>query len=226
MNNIASYIDHTLLKPEATPDRVAKYCAEAMQYGFASVCINPSYVTLAAVLLRGSRVAVCTVIGFPLGATSTDAKIYEAGIALTDGATELDMVINIGRLHSGNTAYVEDEIRRLANLTHSYEGAILKVIIETALLTDDEIKIACVLAEKAGADAVKTCTGQAKGPGATVKNVSLMRSIIGPTMFVKASKDVSTLAIMRVLIAAGAGRIGTSNAVPIMMELAAESPAP
>lgn len=143
MHNIASCIDHTLLKPEATPEQVAKLCAEAVQYGFASVCINPSYVKQAVTLLSGSNVKVCTVIGFPLGATSTGAKMYEASIALEEGATELDMVINIGQLRAGNLAYVESEILRLAELAHSYNGPILKVIIETALLSYDERILAC-----------------------------------------------------------------------------------
>lgn len=218
MKNIASYIDHTLLKPEATPDQITALCEEAKQYHFASVCINPSYVALAAGLLRGSGVKVCTVIGFPLGATSTAAKLCEASAALEDGATELDVVINIGRLKSGDTAYVKDEIEQLARLAHD-SGAILKVIIETALLSSqngqDERVLACQLAKGAGADFVKTSTGFARG-GATILDVEIMRNAVGPDMGVKASGGISTYADAEFMINAGATRIGTSKSIAIV----------
>ncbi|OGZ05920.1 MAG: deoxyribose-phosphate aldolase [Candidatus Lloydbacteria bacterium RIFCSPHIGHO2_01_FULL_49_22] len=215
MKNIASYIDHTLLKPDATPDQITKLCEEARQYHFASVCINPSYVAPAVTLLCGSGVKVCTVIGFPLGATSTPAKFFEANVALEDGATEIDVVIHVGRLCAGNIAYVESEIRLLAALVHSYEGSILKVIIETCLLSDDEKILACQIAKRAGADFVKTSTGFSSH-GATVKDVELMRHTVGPVMGVKASGGISTYVDAKAMIDAGATRIGTSKGVAIV----------
>lgn len=212
--NIAQYIDHTALKPETTPDQIAKLCAEAKQYGFASVCINPSYVPLAKELLAGSTVKVCTVIGFPLGATSTTAKIFEAGFAIEDGADELDMVINIGRLKAGDLAYVKNEITDLATLAHEY-GQILKVIIETALLTDDEKRTACRLVKEAGADFVKTSTGSPCG-GATVEDITLMRAVVGPEIGVKASGGVGDFATAKAMIDAGATRIGASKGIAIV----------
>lgn len=213
--NIASYIDHTLLRPEATPDQIASLCAEAKQYHFASVCVNPSYVKLASDLLCDSDVLVCTVIGFPLGATLTDVKLFEASVALNNGADELDMVINVGRLRAGDLDYVRAEINILAALAHQYMGPILKVIIETALLTDDEKIAACLLAREAGADFVKTSTGTLAG-GATVNDIMLMRATVGPIIGVKASGGVSTYAQAIKMINAGANRIGTSKGVAIV----------
>ena len=212
---IAHMIDHTLLKPEATLQQIEELCAEARQYSFASVCINPSYVKRCAQLLRGSTVKVCTVIGFPLGATSTEAKVAEAQIAVRDGARELDMVINLGMLKSGDDAYVENDIRLLANLAHR-SGSILKVIIETGLLADEEKVRACALAKRAGADFVKTSTGFSKG-GATAGDIRLMRKVVGSTLGVKASGGVRTQEQARELIESGADRIGASASVKIVL---------
>lgn len=212
--NIASYIDHTLLKPEATPADIKKLCEEAAKYGFASVCVNPSYVSLARQLLEKTSVKVCAVIGFPLGATSSLAKVIEADLALEDGADELDMVINIGRLKSGDHEYVKGEISALVFVAHEC-GKILKVIIETALLTDNEKRAACLLAKEAGADFVKTSTGFSKG-GAIIVDVLLMRSIVGPAMGVKASGGIADYATAKAMIDAGATRIGTSKGIAIV----------
>jgi len=212
--NIASMIDHTLLKPDATPDQIAQLCHEARKYGFASVCINPGHVKLCADLLRGSSVKVCTVIGFPLGATSPEAKVYETETALRDGATEIDMVINIGALKGGDHSWVARDIRGVAQTTHN-AGAILKVIIETSLLTDEEKVTACLLAKQAGADFVKTSTGFAGG-GATVQDVALMRRVVGPEMGVKASGGVHNFEEAKSMIEAGATRIGASAGVKIV----------
>ncbi len=212
---IAQMIDHTLLKPEATLQQVEELCAEAKQYSFASVCVNPSYVKRCAQLLRGTTVKVCTVIGFPLGATSTEAKVAEAQIALRDGARELDMVINVGMLKSENDAYVEQDIRSLASLVRR-SGALLKVIIETGLLTDEEKVRACVLAKRAGADFVKTSTGFSKG-GATAGDIRLMRKVVGSTLGVKASGGVRTQEQAKELIESGADRIGASASVKIVL---------
>lgn len=212
--NIAKYIDHTLLKPEATPAQIEKLCAEAREYGFASVCVNSSFVPLVKKLLTGSSVKVCTVIGFPLGAMSTEGKCDEALYALGDGADELDMVINIGRLKEGNIGYVFDEISQLATIAHDGK-AILKVIIETSLLADGEKKRACKLAKDAGADFVKTSTGFTSG-GATVEDVRLMRNAVGKKMGVKASGGISDHKTALAMIEAGATRIGTSKGVAIV----------
>jgi deoxyribose-phosphate aldolase len=212
--NLASMIDHTLLKPDATPDQIAQLCFEARKYGFASVCVNPGHVRLCADLLRGSNVKVCTVIGFPLGATSPEAKVYETETALRDGATEIDMVINIGALKGGDYTWVARDIRSVAETTHS-GGAILKVIIETSLLTDEEKVKACLLAKEAGADFVKTSTGFAGG-GATVEDVALMRRVVGPGMGVKASGGVHTFEQARSMVEAGATRIGASAGIKIV----------
>ncbi len=212
--NIASYIDHTLLKAEATPEQITALCMEAMQYGFASVCVNSSYVPQVKKLLAGSVVAVCAVIGFPLGAMSSGAKIAEAKIALSDGADELDMVINVGRLKSGDVEFVRNEINALARTTHS-EGAILKVIIEIVLLTDDEKRLVCTLAQEAGADFVKTATGFYTRR-ASVADITLMRQTVGPNMGVKASGGISTYEEALAMIHAGATRIGTSKGIAIV----------
>jgi len=212
--NVASMIDHTLLKPDATPDQIAQLCHEARKYGFASVCINPGHVKLCSDLLRGTSVKVCTVICFPLGATSPEAKVYETETALRDGATEIDMVINIGALKGGDHSWVARDIQGVAKPCHN-AGAILKVIIETSLLTDEEKITACLLAKQAGADYVKTSTGFAGG-GATVQDVALMRRVVGPKMGVKASGGVHTFEEAKSMIEAGATRIGASAGVKII----------
>jgi deoxyribose-phosphate aldolase len=215
---IAPLIDHTLLKPEATRPDIAQLCAEAREFGFASVCVNPCWVALAAEKLSGTRVQVCTVIGFPLGANETAVKVAEAQLALSQGARELDMVQNIGALRSGEVDWVRNEIAALAALAHS-EGAILKVILETALLDHDEKITACRLALEAQADFVKTSTGFSKG-GATVGDVALMRRTVGPSMGVKASGGIRTLEALRQMVEAGATRIGSSSGVAIVSGLA------
>ena len=212
--NLASMIDHTLLKPDVTPDQIAQLCFEARKYGFASVCVNPGHVRLCADLLRGSDVKVCTVIGFPLGATSPEAKVYETETALRDGATEIDMVINIGALKGGDFTWVARDIRGVVETSHT-AGAIVKVIIETSLLTEEEKIKACLLAKEAGADFVKTSTGFAGG-GATVEDVTLMRRVVGPEMGVKASGGVHTFEQARSMVEAGATRIGASAGVKIV----------
>ena len=214
---IAGLIDHTLLKPDVTTAQIAQLCQEALQYNFASVCVNPTHVKLAAELLQNSSVEVCTVIGFPLGATTTEVKIFETEQALRDGATEVDMVINIGVLKSGDDELVEQDISGVTQAAHN-SGALCKVIIETALLTDEEKVQACRLAQKAGADFVKTSTGFSSG-GATVADVILMRQTVGPTMGVKASGGIRTLAKAKNMVAAGANRLGVSNGVKIMQEV-------
>ncbi len=212
---LAGMIDHTLLKPDATPQEIEQICGEAVEYKFASVCINPGYVTLAASLLRSSPVKVCTVIGFPLGATSTKSKVHEAEEAISNGAQEIDMVINIGRLKSGDFDYVENEIREIAGVGHA-KAAIVKVIIETCLLSDDEKEKACLLAKEAGADFVKTSTGFSKG-GATVSDVALMRRVVGNKMGVKASGGVRSYEDAVTMIENGATRIGTSSGIKIVL---------
>ncbi|MBI1806302.1 MAG: deoxyribose-phosphate aldolase [Ignavibacteria bacterium] len=212
--DLASLIDHTLLKPEATKDQIIKLCAEAKKYTFASVCINPSYVSLCAKLLRDTSVKVCTVIGFPLGATSTAAKAFEAEHALRDGAKEVDMVINVGMLKSSEYEYVENDIFAVVSTARRY-GALTKVILETGLLTDDEKIKGCLLAKRAGADFVKTSTGFAKG-GATVGDIALMRKVVGSAMGVKASGGVRTREEALAMVASGADRIGASASVKIV----------
>jgi deoxyribose-phosphate aldolase len=212
----ASLIDHTLLKPEATDEDIKKLCEEAARYRFASVCVNPTWVRAASCNLRGTGVPVCTVIGFPLGATLADVKAYEARRAIFDGATEVDMVINVGALKSGDDCLVENDIRSVVEVAHEYE-AICKVIIETALLTDDEKIRACLAAKKAGADFVKTSTGFSKG-GATVADIALMRRTVGSELGVKASGGVKGLEDARKMVEAGATRIGASVGVKIAQE--------
>jgi len=212
----ASLIDHTLLKPEASEADIKKLCDEAAQYGFASVCVNPGWVKQAAEFLKGSGVPVCTVIGFPLGATLPDVKAYEARRAIFNGATEVDMVINIGKLKSGDDCAVEDDIKAVVDAAH--ENHILcKVIIETALLTDEEKVRACLAAKNAGADFVKTSTGFAKG-GATAHDVALMRHTVGRALGVKASGGVKGIEDARAMFEAGATRIGASVGVKIAQE--------
>lgn len=214
---VARYIDHTLLKPDVTRDEILKICEEGVRFGFASVCINPIWVRDAACALRGSGVKVCTVIGFPLGANEPDTKAYEARRAIFDGASELDMVINIGALKSADHDLVSRDIRGVVQVAHEV-GYICKVIIETALLTDDEKVSACLIAKEAGADFVKTSTGFSKG-GATAADVALMRRAVGGQMGVKASGGVRDLKQAQEMIHAGATRIGASVGVKIIQEI-------
>lgn len=212
--DLAKYIDHTLLKPDTTADEIDVLCDEALEYGFASVCINPTWVKRSAERLRGSDVKVCTVIGFPLGANTPEIKAMEARRALRDGAREVDMVINIGALKSGQNELVRSDIEKVVDAAHE-AGAICKVILETALLTDEEKVIASALSKQAKADFVKTSTGFGGG-GATVYDVALMRETVGPDMGVKASGGVRTLEDAEDMIAAGATRIGASAGVQIV----------
>lgn len=212
----ASLIDHTLLKPEASEADIRKLCDEAAQFGFASVCVNPGWVKRASEFLNGSGVPVCTVIGFPLGATLSDVKAYEARRSIFNGAREVDMVINIGALKSGDTCAVEDDIRAVVGAAHE-NGVLCKVIIETALLTDAEKVSACLAAKNAGADFVKTSTGFSKG-GATVEDITLMRRTVGSALGVKASGGVKGIDDARAMFEAGATRIGASVGVKIAQE--------
>ncbi len=212
--DLAKYIDHTLLKPDTTAEEIDVLCDEALEYGFASVCINPTWVKRSAEHLRGSSVRVCTVIGFPLGANTPEIKAMEARRALRDGAREIDMVINIGALKSGMHDLVRTDIEKVVDAAHE-SGAICKVILETALLTDEEKVIASALSKAARADFVKTSTGFGGG-GATVYDVALMRETVGPDMGVKASGGVRTLEDAEDMIAAGATRIGASAGVQIV----------
>lgn len=214
--DVAGYIDHTLLKPEATRAEIEKLCQEARAYNFASVCINPTWVKDAAFALYGSPVKVCTVIGFPLGATLSDVKAFETRRAIFDGATEIDMVINIGALKSGDDERAKRDISAVVEAAHD-ACAIVKVIIETALLSDEEKVRACLLAKDAGADFVKTSTGFSKG-GATVADIELMRRTVGAGVGVKAAGGVKDLASAREMIAAGATRIGASAGIRILQE--------
>src|SRR5216684_2824683 len=214
----ASLIDHTLLKPDATDEDIKRLCDEAARFRFASVCINPTWVRAATCNLQGTGIPVCTVIGFPLGATLPDVKAYEARRSIFDGAREVDMVINIGALKSGDDCLVEDDIRSVVEVAHEYD-AICKVIIETALLTDDEKVRACLAAKKAGADFVKTSTGFSKG-GATVADIALMRRVVGSELGVKASGGVKNIEDARAMVEAGATRIGASVGVKIAQEAA------
>jgi deoxyribose-phosphate aldolase len=214
--DIAKFIDHTLLKPEATGDDIAKLCEEAMTYHFAAVCVNPTFVKQCAQALRGSEVAVCTVVGFPLGAHTTATKVFETREAIANGATEIDMVINIGALKARNDDWVREDICAVVETAH-LKQAIVKVIIECALLTDDEKVRACEIAKEVGADFVKTSTGFSTG-GATVHDVQLMRQTVGDKMGVKASGGIKTLAQVEALLEAGATRIGASAGVAIARE--------
>ena len=221
--NIANMIDHTLLKPDATQQEIAQLCFEARKHGFASVCVNPTWVDLCAQLLKGSNVKVCTVIGFPLGATSSETKAFETKTAIEHGATEIDMVINIGALKARDLELVAKDIRGVVNAAHSH-GIIVKVILETALLTDEEKTIASLLSKEAEADFVKTSTGFAGG-GATVHDVELMRKTVGPEMGVKASGGVRTFEDAENMIKAGATRIGASAGVKIIQGPSKQEPA-
>ncbi len=217
---VARLIDHTILKPEATPAHIEQLCREAMRYGFAAVCVQPSFVELAASLLRGTEVSVASVIGFPQGATLTAVKRFEALEALRLGAGELDMVQNVGALKADARNLVEADIRAVVEAAHA-QGARLKVILENALLTHEEKVLACELAVAAGADFVKTSTGFSAG-GATVEDVALMRSVVGERAGVKAAGGIRTASDALAMIAAGATRIGASASVAIVKELGAE----
>lgn len=214
MESIASYIDHTILSEDATQERVERVCLEAITYRFASVCVNGCWVPLCARLLSGSGVKVCCVVGFPLGAMSTKAKVFEAKQAITDGADEIDMVMNIGWLKGHDDGLVQDEV---AAVKMACRGRTLKVIIEACLLTEEEKIRACRLAKSAGADFVKTSTGFSKG-GATVADVKLMRKTVGPECGVKAAGGIHTYAEAMAMIEAGANRIGASSGVEIVKE--------
>lgn len=209
------YFDHTLLKAEATSDQVLKLCDEALEYHFASVCVNPVFVPLAAGKLAGSDVKVCTVIGFPLGANEPAVKATEAALAVDEGAEEVDMVINIGKAKEKDFAYIQEEI---AKVKQASREALLKVIIESSALSDDEIIGCCKAAMAAKADYVKTSTGFHKTGGASAHAVSLMRKTVGETMGVKASGGIHSLAEAQEMIEAGASRIGCSASVAIMEE--------
>ena len=213
---VASMIDHTLLKPDATRANIEELCREAAQFTFATVCVNPTWVALSAKLLVGSGVRVCSVVGFPLGATTPDVKGYEARRAIFDGAREIDMVINVGALKSGDLRVVECDIESVTTPCRD-AGALSKVIIEAALLTDEEKITACTLAKAAGADYVKTSTGFGPG-GATAADVALMRRVVGAEMGVKAAGGVRDLEGMQAMIAAGASRVGASAGVKILQQ--------
>ena len=215
-DNVAQMIDHTLLKADASQEQIAQLCYEARTYRFASVCVNPAQVKLCAQLLKDSGVAVCTVVGFPLGATPATVKAFETQQAIRDGASEIDMVINVGALKSQDYAAVYEDIASVVRAAHA-GNALVKVIIEAALLTDEEKVAACQLAKSAGADFVKTSTGF--GPsGATVADVSLMRRVVGPTIGVKAAGGVGSYQDAQAMIAAGATRIGASAGIRIVQE--------
>jgi deoxyribose-phosphate aldolase len=211
---IASYIDHTLLKPEASEADVLKVCAEAVEYKFKSVCVNPVWVKTVKNALKGSGVLTCSVVGFPLGATPSDVKAFEARGAVLDGADEVDMVINIAAARANDKGALVEDIAKVAEAVHGGE-AILKVIIETSLLSDEQKVIACEAAVQAGADFVKTSTGF-NGGGATAEDVALMRKAVGPDLGVKASGGVRSLADAQAMIAAGATRIGASSGIAIV----------
>jgi deoxyribose-phosphate aldolase len=213
-NEIAKYIDHTLLKPEATREQITQLCFEARKFNFATVCVNPTQVKLCVNLLRGTNVGVAATIGFPLGATTPEVKAFEAQQAMQEGASEIDMVINIGAIKDRNLELAARDVRGVVNVVHNL-GGILKVILETALLTDEEKQIACLIAKEAGADFVKTSTGFSTA-GATVEDVALMRRTVGPTIGVKAAGGVRTDEDLKKMVKAGATRIGTSAGVKIV----------
>ena len=218
--NYASMIDHTLLKAEASKEQIEKLCAEAKEFGFASVCVNPTWVKYCSELLQNSDVLVCTVIGFPLGANTPAVKAFEAKDAIENGAQEVDMVINIGALKDRNYEQVQADIAAVVEAAKG--SAIVKVIIETCLLTEEEKVKACELSVAAGADYVKTSTGFSTG-GATAEDIALMRKTVGPELGVKASGGVRSLEDMQKMVEAGATRIGASSGVAIMKGLIADS---
>jgi len=212
--NIAAIIDHTALKPEATPADIEKLCQEAKTYGFAAVCVNPTYVKMCSELLAGSSIAVASVVGFPLGASTIQMKSAETSEAVENGAKEIDMVIPVGRLKSGDYDYVRRDIQAVVSAA---SGELVKVIIETALLTDDEKIVACQIAQQAGAHFVKTSTGFSKS-GAIQADVALMRKVVGDSMGVKAAGGIRTFADAMMMVRAGANRIGASSGVQIVRE--------
>lgn len=211
---MAKMIDHTLLKQNASEDQIKKLCAEAKEYGFWSVCINPCYVALCAEELKDSDVKVCTVVGFPLGASTTETTVFQSVEAIKNGASEIDMVINVGAIKSGNWDYVYNDIKAVADAVKT-NGGLLKVIIETCLLSDDEKIKACEISKKAGADFVKTSTGFSTG-GATVDDIKLMRNTVGPDMGVKASGGIHNAKEALAMAEAGASRIGASAGIEIL----------
>ena len=213
--SIAAYIDHTLLKQDAAAPQIDRLCAEAAQYHFASVCVNPWYVPRCVKHLQGTGVNVCTVVGFPLGATTTESKVFETLQAVKSGAEEIDMVMNVCAMKSGNTRAIEQEIQALAAAVEGH--AILKVILETCLLTEEEKILACQIAKRAGADYVKTSTGFSTG-GATVADVALMRRTVGPEMGVKAAGGIRDYATAKAMLDAGATRIGASAGIAIVQQ--------
>jgi deoxyribose-phosphate aldolase len=213
---VSGMIDHTLLKPDATQAEIEKLCREAAEFHFATVCVNPVWVALAAARLRGTGVGVCSVVGFPLGATTADVKHYETRRAIYDGASEIDMVINVGALKSGDLRTVERDIEGVVDSCRQC-GVVSKVIIEAALLSDEEKITACTLTKAAGADFVKTSTGFGPG-GATAADVALMRRVVGAEMGVKAAGGVRDLEGLKAMVAAGATRIGASAGVKIVQE--------
>lgn len=212
-SKVAGMIDHTLLKQDATEDAIKKLCQEAIDNKFCSVCINPSYVPLCSELLKGSSVKVCTVIGFPLGATTTGSKVFEADEAIKNGAQEVDMVVNGGKIKSGDWDYVKNDIAKVVEIAKG--RALVKVIIETCLLTDEEKVRVCEISKEVGADFVKTSTGFSTG-GATVEDIALMRKTVGPDMGVKASGGVRDAEKAKALIKAGATRLGASAGIAIV----------
>ena len=214
LSNLGGLIDHTMLKPDTTLADVDELCGQALEHRFASVCVNGVHVRRCAEILAGSDVAVCCVVGFPLGASAPEVKAYEARRAIEDGACEVDMVMNVGAMKSGDRAFVQRDIASVVEVCHRM-GAKLKVILETCLLSDEEKVAACVAAKAAGADFVKTSTGFSKG-GATADDVALMRRTVGPTMGVKASGGVRDADDARTMVAAGATRIGASASVAIV----------
>lgn len=220
----ARLIDHTLLKPDATEEQIRRICQEAAEFRFASVCVNPTWVSLCRSLLVESPVKVCTVVGFPLGATLPEVKAFETERALQSGAHEIDMVINVGKLKSGNHQAVFQDVAAVVSVAHR-AGALVKAIIETALLSEDEKVAACVLAQAGGVDFVKTSTGF-NGGGATVADVALMRRMVGPTLGVKAAGGIRTAQDVRAMVAAGATRIGASAGVAIVQQFINEADIP
>jgi len=215
---LAKLIDHTLLKPDATKDDIKRLCEEAKKYGFWSVCVNPTYVSLATDILGETDVKVCSVVGFPLGANTPEVKALEAERAVNDGASEIDMVMNIGALKSRDYELVKEDIRKVVERAQARKNTVVKVIIEAGLLTEDEKVLACRLVKESGADFVKTSTGF-NAPGATVHDVKLMRSVVGSDFGVKASGGIRTYRDAAKLVEAGANRIGTSSGVAIIEEV-------
>ncbi len=221
MKTVNEFIDHTLLKPQATREDIEKLCREAIEYKFAAVCVNSYFVKKCVALLKNTDIKVCTVVGFPLGASTLETKRFEALKAMTEGAREIDIVLNISALKSNEESYVFEDIKSLSDLCH-HQGSLLKVILETCLLTDAEKVKACELAVMAKADFVKTSTGFSTG-GATLEDVKLMRGAIGPTMGLKASGGIKDFATAKAMIDAGATRLGTSSGIEIVKGLVGTS---